>query len=253
MKNILSCLDINKEQNRALLEGKPFNLAEETPSKALVDSANFKNIVTGGEMVIKSVYKKPYSVPNTAKLIMSCNEIPKSADTTSALYRRMLIVPWNRVFQEGTPGHDPFILQKLLLELPGIFNLVIAGYRRLKAQSGFTKSALSDQALTEYKESSDTVIPWAKEELAVAEFSSAEAATECADFTGVKRLYQHYKFWAEERGFHSVNFDTWSKRFHRLLSFADSRKSRQRAGKRGENKKETVYKGVKLLEEAEDF
>lgn len=245
--------DINKEQNRALIEGKPFNLAEETPSNALVDSANFKNLVTGGEMVIKSVYKKPYSVPNRAKLLMSCNEIPKSSDTTTALYRRMIIIPWNRVFVEGEADHDPFILQKLLAELPGIFNLVIQGYKRLVSQGRFTESSASKAALSEYKESSDIVIPWARETVAITELRTKEEIDASKEFVSSAKLYNDFKWWAEERGYKQMTFDTFSKRFARILGNAEARKCRQRVGEWKEEKREVGYKGVKLLEGNEEF
>ena len=158
-----SCLrldELNNPQNRYDLLGKLFNLAEETPKRGLQDSSLFKILTSGGAFTVKQLYKQPYTVnANQCKIIMNANDLPELNDFTSGLFRRLLIVPFDQKFIEGKNA-DPDIDKKLDLELPGIFNLVIEGYKRLVAQSGFSESSSIKEVIEEYKQEQDTVSTW---------------------------------------------------------------------------------------------
>ena len=62
----LTLPEMFKEQNREQMVGKLFNVSEEAPSRQGLDSATFKNIVSGGEMTVKVVYKTPFRIKNKA-------------------------------------------------------------------------------------------------------------------------------------------------------------------------------------------
>lgn len=241
--------DLSKDTGRYLLEGKPFNLAEETPTNSLADSTNFKNLVTGGEMLVKQLYKQPYTVENRAKLILSCNELPHTGDLTAALFRRMIIVPFDVEFIEGAPNHDPFIGEKLRKELPGIFNLVIEGYKRLRRQGKFTMSQASKDALDSYREEADTVIPFYKEAVKVESIMRQSQVDESKTFLASIDLYANYRIYCEERGRKPSTFMVFSKRFHRILPFADIRQARPMV----KSKRSLGYRGVSFYDGAEDF
>ena len=114
------------------------------------DTDIFKRLTEGGVIDVKQMWYQPYMMENRTKLIFACNTIPDTTDQSYGFLRRMLIVPFNQTF-EGK-REDKFIDAKFKQELPGIFNIFLDGYKRLKAQGDFTESKASSHALQNYTE-----------------------------------------------------------------------------------------------------
>lgn len=146
---------ISSQNNRQLLEGKLFNIASEMSHKDMRDTDMFKRLTEGAVIDVKKMYYQPYLMENRAKFIFACNTLPASTDQSYGFLRRMLIVPFDQTF-EGA-ADDPFIDKKFKQELPGIFNIFLEGYARLKAQGQFTESKRSIVAHEEYAEENNPV------------------------------------------------------------------------------------------------
>lgn len=157
--------ELSKEGNRQLLDGKLFNMAEETPTKSLLESSLFKNLVSGGETSVRQLYKRPYIMRNKAKLIFACNELPQTSDLTHGFFRRLIIVPFGATFSHERGNRDDFIEAKLAAELPGIFNRCIEGYHTLRTRRKFAESGASTTALNSYQLESNNVKRWYLETL----------------------------------------------------------------------------------------
>lgn len=231
--------DLKAETNRQQLDGRLFNLAEETPTYAMAESSLFKNLVSGGETTVKMLYKQPYSIANKCKLMFACNELPKTKDTTKGFFRRLLIVPFDRIF-EGA-DRDSFIEEKLLQELPGIFNLVIRGYHTLKKQRAFTESKDIDTEVAKYRLELDTVASWFRDCVEVCD-PAKEASV------SMSKLYSGYKFFSDGRGEKPEAYTTFARRMAKLVPDYVGRHSRRVV----EGKKESVIAGIKYGE-ASDF
>lgn len=230
----LTLADIKVEASRKMLDGKLFNLAEETPSYAMAESTMFKNLVSGGEATVKVLYKQPYTIPIKTKLMFACNDLPKTKDTTQGYFRRLIIVPFDKRFDGA--AKDPFIKTKLLKELPGIFNLVIEGYRRLRAQERFTNSKEIDRQIDEYHTDLDSVKSWFQDcvQLPLEPVESPIKPT-------LSKLYASYKIYAESIGEKPETQATMSRRLVGLLPDYKKRKGQETiAGKR-----ETIFKGIR--------
>jgi len=81
------------------LRGKMINLSDETPK--LVDkSEKFKNIVSGGEIMGKILYKQPIKFRNQARMIFACNDYPQFNDTTHGLFRKISILGFDRALED---------------------------------------------------------------------------------------------------------------------------------------------------------
>ena len=189
----LTLSDLKSETSRKMLDGKLFNLAEETPTYAMSESSIFKNLVSGGETTVKTLYKQPYSIANKAKLLFACNELPKTKDTTRGYFRRLLIVPFDNKYEKH--NKDSFIKKKLLTELPGIFNRIIAAYKTLLDRQGFLESSTLDAELNEYRTDLDTVKAWYEE--------CVDHSLKCDDEThiaSIHNLYASYRGHAETAG-----------------------------------------------------
>lgn len=202
--------DLNKEANRQMLDGKLFNIAEETPTKGMVDSSIFKAIVGGGEVQVRQLYKSPYILRNRAKLIFACNALPDSKDTTPAFFRRLLIAPFRETFSHTKGNRDPQIEEKLLAELPGIFNQAIQGYKTLVKNQQFSYSRESKEALDEYQHAIDPMLDWVDEAIETHPLGNGMDDK----FNSLSEMYQEYKRHMEANGFEPLN----NKHFGRKLS-----------------------------------
>jgi putative DNA primase/helicase len=208
-----------------------FNVTEETPKQGLKDSSVFKNLVTGGTMTIKQLYKNPATVKNNAKFIMAANELPNNTDTTRGMFRKILIVPFNASF-EGQ-RIDRRIREKLRDELPGVFNWAVEGYLRLvKNEYHFSASKAVDEEIHSFAYMSDPLKVWANDFLVELDESKA--------FTTLKELYRSYVFEMDSTHQKPVALTSFSRNLRRLYRY----KTYQR--RVVDNVKQTCVQGLQL-------
>jgi P4 family phage/plasmid primase-like protien len=181
---------LEDDTKRYLIVNKLFNYSEETSSKALFESENFKNLIPGGVMTVKQLYMQPYEVKNRAKFIMAANEMPYSADKSHGFLRRLLIVKLGKRFTLGEAGHDPKIKEKLNTELAGICNSLIRAYERLKERGRLTDKYDNALHVKEYMIESNNVSRFFRDCVEVDNFKECKAGD----------LYQAYVGYCEDNG-----------------------------------------------------
>lgn len=123
--------------------------------------------VTGNDPVSlewKNVRDMP-SVRLHSRFHICCNSFPVLPDSTNALDRRMLVVPFNRQVLDP----DPTFVQKLLPELPGIAMWALEGLRRLNANDKFTESALGRQEIASISRDNNHTLSFLQERVRVYE------------------------------------------------------------------------------------
>jgi putative DNA primase/helicase len=198
--------EINKLENRYQLSGKLFNVSEETPSGAMMESSVFKALVAGGEVQARKLYCDSYSMKNYAKIIMACNELPAINDLSHGMIRRMLIVPFAATFNRY--NRDVNLVDKLKGELSGIFNLAMQGYQRFVANGeSFTDSDVVQQVTQTYVEDNDTILTWIADKCVI----SREVHTATA------QLYDDYKMYCERMGLKPYNSIAFGRRVKKIL------------------------------------
>ncbi len=129
MENVshVALQDLEENQFRvAELFGKLGNFFADLSAHSLKSSSMFKTLVTGDHITAERKFGQPFTFANYARLIFSCNEMPKSFDRTYAYYRRWIIIPFTRTFIKGKNADDG-LRDKLKQELPGIFNRALNG------------------------------------------------------------------------------------------------------------------------------
>lgn len=234
----LTLADLKGEYNRQMLDGKLLNIAEETPSKALSDSSIFKNLVSGGETLVRKIYGDPYTMRNRAKIIFSCNELPVSQDTTDAFFRRMLIIPFRAKYEPGTPGFDPFMEQKCLAELPGIFNRVLKAYRELWDRKMFTESAASRAALEAFKRDANPIKDWIDDKVKIYETGNGHDNM----LVTIAQMYDEYSADMDRQGFRPCNMKSFVHQLRAHLPNFEERKDRKKV----DGREQQVFKAVQL-------
>lgn len=146
----------NDQFAKSNLLNKLVNIAGDLPAVALQNTGDFKGL-TGRD--IQSANRKflpRVQFTNFAKMVFSCNELPRTADTSPAFWNRWILLefPWTFISEKefGLLGDtekkkyriaDPQIVPKLTTpdELSGLLNEALEGLSRLQVQKDFSYSS----------------------------------------------------------------------------------------------------------------
>ncbi len=144
--------DMSDPRKVAGIKGKMVNIVTEIDDGALMADGGFKQLVSTQEPIqIDPKYVAPYIYFPTCKHIFATNNLPIIHDRTNAVFNRLMICTFDRVF--GPDEIDEDLDHKLLDELPSIMMWAIEGAERLVAARGrFTRFQDSDDVITEYRE-----------------------------------------------------------------------------------------------------
>jgi putative DNA primase/helicase len=188
----------------AELVGKLANIFADLPSKNIEDNGLFKSITGEDRITAERKNRDPFAFVATARLVFSCNAIPKNlGDRSAAFYRRLVIVP----FLPAQPAaqRDPKLKDRFVAEAPGILNWALAGLTRLMANDyRFSESPDSHAALTRYRIDGSSVLSFV-EELCVVDAAAQASSTQ---------IYHAYTQYCRDGGLKPVS----QKRFGTELS-----------------------------------
>lgn len=148
------------ENNRfamAQLHGKLANLFADLPSRALSDTSFFKMLTGEDQIPAEKKFKEGFTFVNYAKMIFSCNQVPRSPDDTDAFFRRWVVITFPNQFI-GVKANKK-LLGKLTTpeELSGFLNFAIEGLQRLLKEGKFSNDVTIEQVREEYIRKSDSV------------------------------------------------------------------------------------------------
>ncbi len=181
---------LNERFKTAELFGKLANIFADLPTKNLDDNGIFKALVGEDYLTVEKKNKNPFSFQSTARLLFSCNTIPKNyGDRSEGFYRRLIIIRFDHAVPEDKK--DPDLLDKLRLEADGIFIFALEGLKRLIVNHyRFSETEANKAELQQYREDSDSVLSFIKECCEIGE-----------DFVcGSTELFNAYKAYCEESG-----------------------------------------------------
>lgn len=183
---------------RAMLTDKLVNYSPEISTQ--MNTTIFKQLVSGEKVEARFPYGKPFILEDYAKLMFNTNELPREIENNHAFFRRFLIIHFGVTIKDG----DPELAKKIIAsELPGVFNWVLDGLKRLLSQKKFTHSREMDSILEEYKRDSDTVLTFLIDE---GYEKNVDAEMKLAYF------YQFYVSYCRRSGFKAGSKRLFSKR-----------------------------------------
>jgi putative DNA primase/helicase len=176
---------LRKEQYQlATLAGKRIALCSEAnASDNLVDDAIIKALVAGDTLMVRMIKREPFTLHPIAKLWWAMNRLPNVADTSFGFWRRVLTIPFNRIFMETEK--IPNLKEQLIDELPGIFNWAIEGLMRLRARGDFEVPSQVKTLNEKYQKESNIIRLFVEENCEVGSTYSVQSAD----------IYQRFKEW----------------------------------------------------------
>lgn len=218
MGSLHATIDLNQlATNRFMLSGivgKRIVTFTEASVGSYLPDALYKAIVGGEDEIWADVKnKEAVAFRPEAKFWWAMNDAPKTKDTSGAVFNRLRLILFNR-----TIPHDERIANLsglLALELPGIFNWLMVGYRRLIQTKKFTEPEQALKWLETYRMENDT---------------EATFVNECCERdldlkTGrvqSETLHRCYREWCIDAGFHARNRNNFARDMRRL-GFEDRR------------------------------
>jgi P4 family phage/plasmid primase-like protien len=187
----VSAISPDQLENRfqlAHLHGKLCNIVTEIAEGAELNDAKLKALVSGEIQTAEHKNKPPFEFKPFAKHWYGTNHLPRTRDFSDALFRRAIILTFNRQFNGS--DRDPHLTEKLKAELPGILNFALAGLNELRHQRAFTEAGSTEAIKREWRMESD---------------QAAQFIDECVTRSlGAKEqsgsVYQAYKVWAQLSG-----------------------------------------------------
>nr|WP_320026409.1 phage/plasmid primase, P4 family [uncultured Acetobacterium sp.] len=212
----------------AELDGRLANIFADLPSKNIDDSSLFKSITGEDWLTAQRKNKDPHGFKSTARLVFSCNSIPKNlGDRSEAFYRRLVIIPFGP--PKPPQQRDLHLKEKLAREAPGILNWALVGLTRLDHNGyRFSTSAASQTALESYRVAGSSVLSFVSDCCVVETERQVSAA----------QLYHAYQQYSGSSGLRPVS----QKRFWMELkeSFGMVEKTKDSLSRRA------IYHGVDL-------
>ncbi|WP_243110142.1 DNA primase family protein [Clostridium perfringens] len=187
--------EIGDKFKTAELLGKLANVFSDLPSKSIDDTGIFK-VVTGEDyLMAEKKNKNPFKFRPFARLVFSCNELPKNyVDRTEGFYRRLIIVPFNRQIDKNKI--DKALKYKFQREKEGILNWALEGLKRLYENNfEFSENKLTDEVKKEYKRENNNVISF------VEECCEIDSLFSCSRI----EIYESYKEFCVESGLKALS------------------------------------------------
>lgn len=204
----LNLTTLTRDFGLAGLIGKRLNIIDEI-SGNYFESNIIKNIISGQPLSIPIKYEPyPYDFTPIAKHIFTINELPKINDTSQALYRRFIIIPFLRTFQ-GKP--DTQLEQKLTLELPGILNWAIEGLKSLRLENKFNETMKNHEALRKFKAENSPVV-----EFLIENYEGVSKEETMRYVVRYRDIYKMYKEYCLDNGYRAKALSNFSRELENL-------------------------------------
>ncbi|MDH5078480.1 DNA primase family protein [Clostridium perfringens] len=210
--------EIGDKFKTAELLGKLANVFSDLPSKSIDDTGIFK-VVTGEDyLMAEKKNKNPFKFKPFARLVFSCNELPRNyVDRTEGFYRRLIIVPFNRQIEKSKI--DKALKYKFQREKEGILNWALEGLKRLYENNfEFSENELTDGVKKEYKRENNNVISF------VEEYCELDGLFSCSRI----EIYEAYKEFCVEAGLKALSQIKFNKELEGNFNITRSRSGKLR-------------------------
>jgi putative DNA primase/helicase len=189
----------------AELENKLANIGDDIDASEIADTGTIKKLFTGESLAAQRKYQQPFTLKNYAKMIFSCNTLPRILDKTHGMYSRLMLIPFTATFSADDEDFDPFIEEKVTTDeaLSYLLNIGLRGLRRLLHNNKFTEPDIVKGALETYKHDNSTVLTWITEEA----IETKQLLSETTD-----KLFSEFKDWCVRS---DIKYGTSIRTFHK--------------------------------------
>lgn len=205
----------NRAFQRAHLHQKLANIITELKQGEIIADAELKAITSGEPSTVEHKFRDPFVMRPFSTCWFGTNHMPHTRDFSDALFRRALILTFNRTFSETEQDKD--LKDKLKEELPGILNMALNAYAYALIV-GFIEPVSSRVAKEEWRLEADQVAQFVDE-------CCQRQATGKETIADVFRIYGN---WAQSQGITKTMAKKGLRERLTRLGFGDRRTSSDR-------------------------
>jgi len=203
--------------NAEVEKGKPF-------AEALIKQ------LTGSDPIrARKMRQDFYQFMPTHKLCIAANHRPIIKGNDEGIWRRVIRIPWHR--KVSADKKDPFLIEKLKAEAPGILNKLVEGCLAWQ-KGGLTPPRKVRIATDAYREEMDVLAEYMEDRCVLGKHKSVAK----------KQLYLDYAEWCEDMKQRPQSYSL----FCRQLSERDFTQSVAKTTYKGERKSIRVWRGITL-------
>ncbi|MBI3203284.1 MAG: hypothetical protein HYZ29_17230 [Myxococcales bacterium] len=214
------------EYNRSLLPGIRINAVNELPDRELMASEMIKAIISGDEVQARFIREQPFTFRPIAGQLFAANDLPAVTDQSHGLWRRFVVVSFNRIFAEHemVRGLAESILKE---ERAGIINWMLVGAQRLMQRASYTVPPSSDKIKDTWKKGPDSVASFIDEEMVpIADRPNGISAKKLG-YMRAGEAYDEYTRYCRRNGYRSVSARKFAERLKVLgIKRAEDRQGR---------------------------
>ena len=142
------------------IKDKLLNSCGETEAGQM-DVTNFKAIAAGDQIQAEVKFKNDVKFTPFAKHMISMNAFPGIKDKTNAFFRRIIVLEYKQVFSGSSA--DPYLRDKLLEEIDGIFMWALEGLKDCLKHGEIIVPESVEGAKRRFKEKSSPVLLYVQE------------------------------------------------------------------------------------------
>lgn len=202
---------------RAGLVGKMVNFTSELSPSALM-SSEFKEIISGVHINARHPYGRQFEIPVIPKMVCAMNTTGGLIkEKTHGFIRRLHLIPFAYTLKDE--HKDPFLMEKLEAELPGILNWVLVGTARVIANHGLKKAPEMDKLMDQVKRDSNPVQQFLEECCEQHKMPISEVLPKgkrLGMVTPVGEMYANYLRFSEENHYKTLGRNDFSREIVRL-------------------------------------
>ena len=213
----ISVLDLKKQNDRfstQMMFGKLANIGDDISDEFVVDSAEFKKIVTGQSIDAEQKGQPKFNFEPFCKLLFSANSIPRigKGRDSGAILRRLVIVPFNARFTPDSPDYKPFIGDDLKCQesMEYMIKIGLEGLKRVLDTRQYTTNEAMQEELQEYEETNNPIIGFFRE----AENDEVKIEDEVTSV-----VYRRYNEWCLSNSLQPLSNGEFSKQVKKHFGF----------------------------------
>jgi P4 family phage/plasmid primase-like protien len=196
--------------------GKMLNICQEANDIEGPAESFLKNFTGGNPLMFESKGSNAFEALPTAKLLLTWNIAPRFKDRSEGLWRRMLVLKFNRKPAIANPDLLELDYWERNGQLPGMLNWALLGLKRLESQREFTITDESKRATESIRTANNSARLFIAENLRY-----RENAIQLS-----KDVYAAYSKWCSELGMHPMNEVHFGREIHQFFRGLVEKKKR---------------------------
>lgn len=192
------------QNEKARLKGIRLVVTSEVGVNSVLSEAVVKDIVSNDVMEARKLRHSTFQFKPTHHVVMVGNHQPQIRESSLAIKRRLVVIPFINTVAEEDVVDDSVLLTSFDKERPAIMNRLLASYKKMQ-ELDWKHQEIPDivqQYTQDYWDDNDVLKAWLDE-------CCAQIAGER---TWLHELFQSYSDWAIARKYYSINQSSFTRR-----------------------------------------